>query len=174
MEAVAAAATIVQLVEVTGKALVSGYTFLSRVHQAPAEIRALLREVANLNALLDQVQSLATDTAVVLPRYNDEKDNLRNTLQTLEDLGVFADCSKLMQAVMSTLKACEQVEGHRMKNLGNKVLWPFKEKETRELMTQLDRLREALSAAVVVDSAKTLAELEKLANGIDSAVIQAL
>lgn len=174
MEAVQGVASIVQLLEFTGKLLVSGYSFLSRVYQAPGEIRSLLREVANLNALLGQLQSLATETPLGVKLENARKEDSRNALQTLEGLGVFADCSKLIQVVMSTLKTCEQVEGRQVKNLGKKVLWPFKEKETRDLMAQLGRLRETLSAAVVVDSAKTLGELETLAKSIDSGVIQVL
>jgi hypothetical protein len=42
------------------------------------------------------------------------------------------------------------------------------------MIAQLGRLREALSAAVVVDSARTLEELEGLARKIDVDVIQAL
>lgn len=174
MEAVAGAATIVQLLGFSGKLLVSGYSFLSRVHQAPGEIRSLLREVANLNALLDQLQSLAAETPISSKLEKAGKEDSRNALQILEGLDVFADCSKLMQVVMRTLKTCEQAEGRQIKNLGKKLLWPFKEKETKDLMAQLGRLREALSAAVVVDSAKTLGELETLAKGIDSGVIQAL
>ncbi|KFY35817.1 hypothetical protein V494_05576 [Pseudogymnoascus sp. VKM F-4513 (FW-928)] len=174
MEAVQGVASIVQLLEFTGKLLVSGYSFLSRVYQAPREIRSLLREVANLNALLDQLQSLVPETPIGDKRENAMKEDSRNALQTLEGLDVFADCLKLMQVVMGTLKTCEQVEGHQVKNFGKKVLWPFKEKETRDLMAQLGRLRETLSAAVVVDSAKTLGELEALAKSIDSGVIQAL
>ncbi|KFY37903.1 hypothetical protein V495_06869 [Pseudogymnoascus sp. VKM F-4514 (FW-929)] len=166
--------SIVQLLEVTGNLLVSGYSFLSRVYQAPGEIRSLLREVANLNALLDQLQSLAIENPVGVTNENARKEGSRNALQTLEGLGVFADCSKLMLVVRRTLQTCEQVEGRQVKNLSKKVLWPFKERETKDLIAQLGRLREALSAAVVVDSSKTLGELEILAKSIDSGVIQAL
>jgi hypothetical protein len=172
MEALGAAATVIQLISFTGELLLKGYSFLSKVQKAPSEIRALLREVANLNALLDQLQSLSTEPSTGIR--GSEKEDARNALQILEKLGVFQECSKLMQVVEKTVRACEQVEGHEVKNFGKKLVWPFKENETRDTMAQLGRLREALSAAVVVDSAKTLRELEILAKEIDSSVIQAL
>ena len=172
MEALGAAATVVQLISFTGDVLLKGYSFLSKVQKAPSEIRALLREVANLNALLDQLQSLSTEPSAKI--VSTEKEDARNALQTLEELGVFEDCSKMMQVVQKSVQACEQIEGHGVKNFGKKLVWPFKETETRDTVAQLGRLREVLSAAVVVDSARTLRELENLAKEIDKGVIQAL
>jgi hypothetical protein len=172
MEALGAAATIVQLMSFTGEVLLKGYSFLSRVQRAPSEIRALLREVANLNALLDELQSISEESSIKIR--SADKENVKTAIQTLESLGVFEDCTKLMQVVEKTVKSCESVDGHKMRNLGKKVLWPFKDKETKDMIAQLGRLREALSAAVVVDSARTLEELEGLARKIDVDVIQAL
>ena len=172
MEALGAAATIVQLISFTGEVLLKGYSFLSRVQRASSEIRALMREVANLNALLDQLQSLSTEPVAKIGSV--EKENVQNALQTLGDLGVFEDCSTLMQAVDKSVKSCEQVEGHGVQNFAKKVAWPFKEKETKDMMAQLGRLREALSAAVVVDSARSLKELGRLVRKIDVDVIQTL
>jgi hypothetical protein len=174
MEAIGAAATIVQLISFTGDVLLAGYNFLSRVQKAPSEIRALLREVADLNALLDQLKSLAEEAYFPIGNASAEKDTTRNALQTLEKLGVFEDCNNLMQVVERSVKACEQVEGQEVRNFGKKLVWPFKEKDTKDMITQLARLRETLSAAVVVDSARTLRDVESLAQGIDGNLIRAL
>jgi hypothetical protein len=32
----------------------------------------------------------------------------------------------------------------QVKNLGKRIIWPFKDKETKDAMAQLGRLREAL------------------------------
>jgi hypothetical protein len=172
MEALGATATIVQLISFTGEVLLKGYSFLSRVQRAPSEIRALLREVANLNALLDQLRSLSAESSTKDIRA--EKENVQSAVQSLESLGVFEDCTKLMEVVEKTVRSCEQIEGHELRNFGKKVLWPFKENETKDLMGQLGRLREALSAAVVVDSAHNLRLLEGLARKIDIDVIETL
>jgi hypothetical protein len=166
MEAIGSAATIVQLVSFTGEVLVLGYGYLSRLKKAPSEIRALLRETAALNALLDQLQELAS------PPW--ESDSIGGALVTLEKLGTFDDCEKLMKIVGRNIKACELIEGERLRNAGKKLIWPFKDKETKDLMVQLGRLREALSAAVVVDTAKSLRELEVLAGNIERGVVDTL
>ena len=174
MEAIGAAATVAQLISFTGDVLLKGYSFLSKVQRAPSEVRSLMREVANLNALLDQLQSLSDEASTSDLRADSEKLEARSALRTLDGLGVFEECSSLMHVVEKTLKACERVEGHEMSNFGRKMVWPFKEKETKDTMVQLGRLRETLSAAVVVDSARTLKEMEDLAKHIDTSVTQAL
>lgn len=139
--------------------LVSGYSFISKVHRAPSEISALLRETANLNALLDQLQSLVIDYDG-LPSSIEKKGE--NALLMLERLGVFRDFEGLMKVVHNSVKACEQIERQQVRNLGKRVMWPFKEKETKETMVQLGRLRETLTAAVVIDSSKRSASSQTL------------
>jgi hypothetical protein len=144
MEVAGSAATILQLVSFTGEILVAGYGYLSRVQKAPPEIRSLLKEAANLNALLDQLQALVTE---------DPSPHVISAIETLTYLDVFGNCRSLMKVVLKSIKECEQISGQGARNFGRRLLWPFKEKETKETMQQLGRLREALSAAVVVDSA---------------------
>jgi hypothetical protein len=144
MEAAGSAATILQLISFTGEVLVAGYGYLSKVQKAPAEIRSLLKETASINALLDQLQTLVTEDAT---------PHTLNALETLIFHGVFGDCKSLMKAILRSIKACEQISGQGARNFGKRMLWPFKEKETKNTLQQLGRLREALSAAVAVDSA---------------------
>jgi hypothetical protein len=164
MEVLGSSATIIQLVSFSGQVLVLGYGYLSKVRNAPSEIRSLLRETANLNALLDQLQDLV------------EQGNggAKGALEMLAKLGVFAECERLIKVVEKGIKACEQVEGEAVRNLGKKIVWPFKEKETKDTLVQLGRLRETLNAAVIVDSAKTLRNLEMAAKSIDHNVIAAM
>jgi hypothetical protein len=183
MEAAGSAATILQLISFTGEVLVAGYGYLTKVQKAPAEIRSLLKETASINALLDQLQTLVTEDAT---------PHTLNALETLVFHGVFGDCKSLMKAILRSIKACEQISGQGARNFGKRMLWPFKEKETKHTLQQLGRLREALSAAVAVDSAyanpgvssfwskfslmlgiirKTLINLEAVAKMIDSNLI---
>lgn len=144
MEAAASAATILQLVSFTGEVLVAGYNYLSKVQKAPSEIRSLLKETAILNAVLDQLQTLITE---------DASPPIMSALEALTSLNVFGDCRSLMKIVLQSIKACEQVSGQGARNIGRRLLWPFKEKDTKQTLQQLGRLRVALSAAIVVDSA---------------------
>lgn len=104
------------------------------------------------------------------------KDNAsaRSALEILGTLGVLEDCVRLMKAIEEAIKACKQIEGQDLKNFGKKMLWPFKEKETKYTMAQLGRLREALSVVVVVDSSKMLQNIENVTKSIDENVIEAL
>lgn len=162
MEAIGAAATVVQLVSFTGEVLVLGYGYLARVKRAPSEIRALLGETATLNVLLDQLQDIASSSMKA------------ETLSTLGRLGVFEDCGRLMGVMERGLRACEKVDGEGFKNAGKMMMWPFKEKEMKDLMGQLGRLREVLSTAVVVDSARGLRELEQMAGRVERGVVATL
>ena len=147
MEAIGSAASIVQLISLTGSVLASGYNFLSKVKRAPSEIRTLLRETASLKALLHELQAVADASGTPTD------ENTNSALDTLYRLGVFEDCQSLMKIVERSIMACEQVQGEELKNLGKKITWPFREKETNSAISQLARLRDSLNAAVVVDSA---------------------
>jgi hypothetical protein len=166
MEALGSATTIVQLISFTGEVLVLGYGYLSKVKKAASEIRALLREVAILNALLGQLQDIVIE--------QEDNESIKGALQTLESLGIFRDCETLVKLVEKGVKACEQISDEKLKNLGKKMVWPFKEKNIKDLMAQLGRLREALSAAMMVDSTKTLKNLEVIAKSIDRNLIESL
>jgi hypothetical protein len=166
MEALGSAATILQLVSFTGEVLVLGYGYLSKVKKAASDIRTLLREMAILNALLGQLQDIVIE--------QEDNESIKGALQTLESLGIFRDCETLVKLIEKGVKACEQIRDEKLKNLGKKIVWPFKEKEMIDLISQLGRLREALSAAVMVDSTKILRNLEAIAKSIDHNLIESL
>ena len=62
MAEVAAISSVVQLVDFSGKLLALGYGFLTKVARTPKEIRMLLAEIGNIHTLLDQMQSLTTES----------------------------------------------------------------------------------------------------------------
>ncbi len=165
MEALGSAATIVQLISFTGEVLATGYSFLAKVKRAPLEIKNLLQVTAHINKLLDQLQDLATEYGNV---------PAKGAVRTLEMMGIFENGAELMKIVEKTINTCQQVAGQGVRNAGKRLLWPFKEKDTKEVMIQLGRLRDTLSAAVLVDSAKMLKNLEAVAKDIDHNVITLL
>jgi len=158
MEALGAAATIVQLISFTGEVLASGYGYLKKAKNAPSEIRSLLRETSILNTLLDHLQELVGEQ---------NNSNAKSAVMALESFGIFEDCERLMKIVEEGIRFCERIKGQQFRNLGKRIAWPFKEKDTKDTMAQLGRLREVLSAAVAVDSALTLHNLEAVLGSID-------
>ncbi|MCJ1456462.1 hypothetical protein MMC28_006823 [Mycoblastus sanguinarius] len=161
-ELIGTISAVASLVDLSGKVLSVGYGYLSKVARAPTEMRTLLSEVASLNAILDQLQSLTLEDC--------EKPSAKTAMQTLSQLQCFDTCESLLKSVGNSIKACEQVNGHDLKNLGRKLLWPFKERETKEVMQQLNRLRDTFSAALAVDSAAALKRIVDTGDRIDTNV----
>jgi hypothetical protein len=144
MEAVAAVAGIVQLVDFSGKILVHGYGFLAQFSSAPSEIRILLTEVANVNMVLDRVRQLANDP---------NAGHLQMTTDKLVKLGALDNCRVLLERFQECLEKCKQVDGHGLANVGRKLKWAFIEKDVKSMIDQLRRLQAQIDQAINLDSA---------------------
>lgn len=143
-EIVGTAASVVQLVQLSGALLAGGYSFLSKVARAPTEIRSLLTETAAINGLLGQLQLITDSTPK--PAAND-------ALQALERIGVFQECHSTLKSIEKALAKCEQVHGQDVRNFGRRLVWPFKEKETKDALQRLHHLRGLLANAIEANSA---------------------
>jgi hypothetical protein len=144
MEVVAAVASIVQLVDFSGKILVHGYGFLARVSAAPNEIRILLTEVANVNVVLDRVSGLAN---------NPNAGHLQMTTDKLIQLGALDNCRLLLERAQECLEKCKQLDGQGLANVGRKLKWAFIEKDIKSMIDQLRRLQAQIDQAINLDSA---------------------
>lgn len=100
MEAVGAAASVMQLISFTGEVLAIGYGYLAKVRNAPIELKSLLHETASIDVLLEQIQVLAVEVAKPLGT---------QALQKLDELGILDDCATLMKIVRTSVQSCEQV-----------------------------------------------------------------
>ncbi|KAA6408778.1 MAG: hypothetical protein FRX48_07121 [Lasallia pustulata] len=157
-EVIGSVSAVVALVEFSGKILSLGYGYLSKVARAPAEVRLLLSEVANLNVLLGRLQTFAEDGF---------DPSASTVLQSLAQLGIFKTCEKLLGSVYTIIDTCQRLDGQDVKNFGKRLLWPFKERETKDTMQRLGCLRDTLTAALAADSAAALSRLEDAARKID-------
>ena len=140
-EILGAIASITQLLQMSANILTTGYGFLSKVIHAPEEIRQLLSETAAVNSLLGQLQEL-TDSS-----------SGKKSSALLQQLGVLKDCQDILRKVKAALDTCKMVQGQDRSNLRHRLIWPFKERETKQAIEQLARLRAILLSAVTVDSA---------------------
>lgn len=143
-EALGLVVSVTQLVQLSGSLLAGGYGFLSKVARAPSEMRSLLTEAAAIDSLLGQLQAIAES----MP-----KATSNDALQTLARLGVFEECSNTLRSIRKALKTCEQTHDRDAKNIGKRLLWPFKERETKESLERLHHLRGLLANAVEANSA---------------------
>lgn len=142
LAAVGAVASVMQLVQFSADILTAGYGFLGKVSKAPAELRQLLAESAGLNYVLAQIEFLG-----------ESPNSPNNALQSLQQLGVFKECHDLLIVIKGSLHACQQEQGQNVRNFGRRLVWPLKERETKEAMQRLSRLRALLSSAVGTNSA---------------------
>lgn len=151
MEAVGAASAIAGLISLSGGILAKGYTFLASVHRAPQELRELLCEAAALNSVLNQLQGLVEQHGSF------EKDVgteiRRPGLGRMVDVGVLHECTESLLLVDRSVQRCQQIQGQELRNLGKRIIWPFKEKETKEALARLGRIRGNLTAALTADMA---------------------
>lgn len=143
-EMIGSVSAVVSLVEFSGRILSLGYGYLSKVSRAPAEVRLLLSEVANLNVLLGRLQAFADDAF---------DPSASTALQSLAQLGIFKSCEELLASVYTIIETCQRIDGQDVKNFGKRLIWPLKERETKDTMEQLGRLRDTLTAALATDSA---------------------
>ncbi|KAI4609697.1 hypothetical protein J4E80_008342 [Alternaria sp. BMP 0032] len=150
-EVVGTVASVAQLVQLSGALLAGGYNFLSKVARAPSEIRSLLTETAAVNSLLAQLQQIA-DTS--------PKAAADDALQALERVGVFQECQSTLKSIERALAKCEQVNGQDAKNFGRKLMWPFKEKETKDALQRLHHMRGLLANAIEANCASAIRRIE--------------
>ena len=144
MEAVAAVATIAQLVEFSGQILAHGYGFLARVSGAPNEIRNLLAEVANVNLILDRVHELTKES---------QDNDVQTTVDRLIDIGALDNCRDQLQRSQKCLEDCKPTGGHGVANIGRKIRWAIVEKDVRNMIEQLRALQAQISQAISLDTA---------------------
>jgi hypothetical protein len=140
--AVSTVASVIQLVQFSADILTTGYGFLAKVSREPAELRQLPAESTGLNCVLAQIQSLA-----------ESSNSPDDAVQSLQQLGVFKECHDLLNIIKRSLDKCQQELGNDARNFGRRLVWPFKEKETKEAMQRLNQLHALLSTAVGTSSA---------------------
>ena len=141
---------IAGLVALSSTVLAEGYHFVRMVEDCPRALRSLLSETAAINSILDQIQTLVAESPFVS---ESQTQISRRALDSLVRLKALDDGRFLLKNVQSALKRCEQINGERLNNMKKRVIWPFQEREVRELLNRLSSTREMFTAALSVDSA---------------------
>jgi hypothetical protein len=142
-EVLGGASAIAGLISLSGTVLAEGYAYVASVRRAPKELRELLCESAALDTVLDQLQGLI-----------DESQGIESESARLKDLAQsesIKECKESLLLVQRSISQCQQVKGEGVRNLGKRVVWPFKEKETKEVLARLSRIRGHLATILTVD-----------------------
>jgi hypothetical protein len=139
---------IASLLELSGKILGKGYGFLSSVQAAPEHIRLLLMEVAALTVVLGQLQTKATKDQAS----NTRPEPIDQAFSELVKAGCLTNCRQILLGIQGSMSQYEQNSGQQTPSLRKRMLWPFKEKETRSTLLHLQSLRENFTAVNSIDS----------------------
>ncbi len=140
--AIAAASAITSLIHFSSTVLSNGYSYLAKIARAPKELRLLLIETAALNTLLDQLQLLVED----------DTGAVKSAALNLEKSGAITESRDILLTVDKSIAACRQVEGQSAKNLGKRLVWPFKDRETKELLQRFHVVRDNFTSALSIDT----------------------
>lgn len=144
------ASGVAGLVGLSSHVLAEGYHFIRVVEDCPRALRALLSETAAINSILDQIQTLISGSSFA----NGYQSKIsRQALDSLIRLRALDDGRVLLKTIQSALKKCEQINGERMNNLRKRVIWPFQEREVKEMLNRLASIREMFTAALSADAA---------------------
>ena len=155
MEAVGLAASLASLLEISGKIVTAGYGYISKVAHAPSRMRMVLSEVSSVDLVLGRLEEYSARRS---------GSGSASVLYTLSRNGVLKDCTEVLKKIDGTVQTCmaeseAQSSKHEVKAFIKRVVWPMKEKETKEILGHLDRLRSILSDAIAQDSAASLQRL---------------
>lgn len=156
-EAVGLAASLVSLLEISGKIVAAGYGYISKVVHAPSRMRMVLSKVTSVNLVLGRLEEFSADKSA---------SSSTSVLNVLVHNGVFQDCKEVLKKIDGTVQICmADAEAQSSKSEARaymkRAIWPMKEIETEEVLKHLDSLRSILSDAIAQDSAASLRRLEE-------------
>ena len=156
MKAVGLAASLASLLEISGKIVTAGYGYISKVTHAPSRMRMVLSEVSSVDLVLGRLEEYSAHQSA---------SGSTSILYTLSRNGVFEDCTEVLKKIDGTVQTCmaeseAQSSKREVKAFMKRIVWPMKEKETKEILGHLDHLRSILSDAIAQDSVASLQRLE--------------
>lgn len=126
-------ASVVALVQVTGKAATMGYGYAGAVKDAPKDIVKLSNELQTLGDVLKQLHQQTSGTTPP-----------RALLPALE--APLRECAVEIKDLQSQVKLRTGV-----KKLIHRLKWPLKEKETKDAISRIGRLTNSINLILTAD-----------------------
>lgn len=136
MEVVGAAASIVALLQLTGKVASIGYSYTTGVKRAPKDVRELLNELNSLTIVLDNLQDYV------------DANPQSPTLQKLGAVG-----GPLLECINELEELRRQLETTDSSGFIARCKWPLKEKETTQSILKIERYKSMFTLALNVNHA---------------------
>ena len=136
MAELAAAATIVQLVQFSGVILTSCYDYISKAKTASGDIEKVINDVSGLEGILKRLHSLISDG-------ENERHAILKSLN-----GPFQACSQALKELQKRLDILTEASSAR-----RKLLWPLEEKKILEILGRLGGQKQIFILALAGDHA---------------------
>ena len=144
------AASIAGLLSLAGPILAEGYTYIASVRDSPNALKQLLSEISRLEAVLGQIDELASESAT-----NNSIVQTQCARQRISEVitpDTVKTASDLLKSVHASIKMCERTPGQSAKNIGRAIVWPFKEREVKEKLDRFKRLIHTFELALSIES----------------------
>ncbi|RYP44516.1 hypothetical protein DL768_009011 [Monosporascus sp. mg162] len=142
MEGVGAAASVITVMELSAKVASLCLQYYSAAENAKSDIERLQGELGRLQTTLQGARRLLESA---------DGERLRTSQQLRDGLG---GCSAQLTDLQAKLQSTLDPRGARkmMRQFGLRALkWPFKSKNVDAIIRTLERYRDTLSAALLID-----------------------
>lgn len=132
MEAVGLTASIIAIIQLTGKTISLGYSYVSGVKRASKDVRELMDELLSLKNVLETLQDYVNSSphSIALQTLNTHDGPLQGIAHELEEL-------------------YNKLDGKT--GFMDKLKWPLKEKETAQCIVRVERHKTLFIFALTAD-----------------------
>ena len=139
MAEIAAAATIIQLIQFSGTVLSSCYDYIRKAKNAPGDIQNVINDISGLEGILKRLQSLTSDP-------EDERHALLKSLEGPN--GAFQASSQALKELQKRLKPLTEASNAR-----RRLMWPLEQSKIAEILNKLGEQKQIFLFALVGDHA---------------------
>ncbi|UPL02572.1 hypothetical protein LCI18_013506 [Fusarium solani-melongenae] len=155
MEGLGVAANVIAVIDLTAKVTSACAAYLKAVKNAKTDIERLQRELRNLDVILQGAARLV-------------KGHDRSKLQTMGQLkGALSDVSSQLQQLIVKLEDKQGKTRKAMRHVGLRALkWPFESAEVASIIQDMERNRNNISAALVIDNTALQVETQYVCRGL--------
>lgn len=138
-EAVALVASVITIIQLTGAVTALGYRYIASIKRAPDDVQQLVDELAALGKVLTAVRTYADKypNSTTLDLLNDQNGPLRGCAEELNKLQAKLQPKVGFKGVVENFK------------------WPFKENETLQHISRLERHKNLFVFALTADQMQT-------------------
>ncbi|KAJ4183007.1 hypothetical protein NW767_013687 [Fusarium falciforme] len=159
MEGLGVAANVIAVIDLTTKATSACAAYLKAVKNAKTDIERLQSELRNLDVILQGAARLV-------------KGHDGSKLQTMGQLkGALSDASSQLQQLIVKLEDKQGKTRKAMSHFGFRALkWPFESAEVASIIQDMERNRNNISAALVIDNTALQVETHSTVQKISSNV----